>query len=221
MMQGQKNIKPLVRNFKIRPNYCWLYWMHMRVYYYSYYYWIIKCNWSHFQSTFKGIKFISINFIWPAMFHSECSVWYNLKIFSFIWLTQTRLQFSSIRQTINTNVTSPTFCVIQNFSMWKRLALVEVVDVSDDIVSSTFVLLTDVVTVYYSLQSYRNDRRKSHYNISSLRSVDAIRDSSNLHMSRLMLAYYTGVCTFAYLVCGVMWQCFSLLSVERLKCCGM
>jgi hypothetical protein len=142
-------------------------------------------------------------FVLPARFHSECSGWYRLKNFSFIWLKQTRFQFSSIRQTINTNVPSPNFCVIQNFSMWNRLALGEVVDVSDDIDFSTFVLLTEVVTVHYSLQSYRNDRRKSH-NMSSLRSVDAIRDSSDLHMSRLMLAYYTGICMFAYLVCGVM-----------------
>ena len=78
------------------------------------------------------------------------------------------------------------------------------VDVSEDIVVSTFVLLTDVVTVHYSLQSYRNYSHKSHDTFSSLRSVDAIRDGSDLHMSRLMLAYYTGVCTFAYLVCGVM-----------------
>jgi hypothetical protein len=97
--------------------------------------------------------------------------------------------------------------------MWKRLVFGVVVDVSDEF---AFVLLTQVVAVHYSLQS-----RKSHDNISSPRTVDAKRDGSNLHMSTLMIAYYTGVCTFAYTVCGVMWQCFSLHSVGGLKCCRM
>ena len=65
---------------------------------------------------------------------------------------------------------------------------------------------TEAVTVrvHYSPHSYRNESRKPHENISSLRSVDAIRDSSDLRMSRLMIAYYTGDCTFAYLLCGAM-----------------
>ena len=74
--------------------------------------------------------------------------------------------------------------------------------------------------IHYSLQSCRNESRKSH-DISSLRSADAIRDSSDLHMSRLMISYYSGVYMFACLVWGAMWRCFSLLSVGGLKCCRM
>ena len=42
--------------------------------------------------------------------------------------------------------------------------------------------------------------------------------SSDTHTFRLMMAYHTGVYTFAYLVCWVSWKCYSLLSVSGLKC---
>jgi hypothetical protein len=64
-----------------------------------------------------------------------------------------KASFSLSREAIKTNVTSLNFCVLHNFSTQTRLAFGVVVDVSDDFVVSTFVLMTEVTTIHYSLHS--------------------------------------------------------------------